>query len=231
MSCSQISFDKDFLGDRPESSGADLEKMFSSQDEADKVLNEAYRNLPYGIPTSLDNRLGGNILESLTDLCQSFRDNISDGPIKYYYNGALSASTVNTSAAYHFAGERDWTAIRYAWMFIENASKVPDYTDQVRARRIAEAKIIIALSYFDMLRYENEVFSSKRARSEKAARLRGKTGGFYIIIITSSARRPAGYTPRDRRWAGRPSGKPGYTAAWCTSPPSRDRCRWPAAGP
>lgn len=153
MSCSQISFDKDFLGDRPESSGADLEKMFSSQDEADKVLNEAYRNLPYGIPTSLDNRLGGNILESLTDLCQSFRDNISDGPIKYYYNGALSASTVNTSAAYHFAGERDWTAIRYAWMFIENASKVPDYTDQVRARRIAEAKIIIALSYFDMLRY------------------------------------------------------------------------------
>lgn len=153
MSCSQISLDKDFLGDRPESSGADITKMFSSAAEADKVLSEAYRNLPYGLPTSQNNKLGGNILESLTDLCQSFRDNISDGPMKYYYNGALSASTVNTSAAYHYAGETDWTAIRYAWLFIENASKVPDYTTQIRNRRIAEAKIIIALSYFDMLRY------------------------------------------------------------------------------
>lgn len=157
MSCSQISFDKDFLGNRPESSGADTKKMFSSAAEADKVLTEAYRNLPYGIPTSLNNKLGGNILESLTDLCQSFRDNISDGPMKYYYNGALSASSVNTSAAYHFAGETDWSAIRYAWLFIENASKVPDYTAQTREARVAEAKIIIALSYFDMLRYSGGV--------------------------------------------------------------------------
>ena len=107
MSCSQISFDKDFLGDRPESSGADIEKMFSSASEADKVLNEAYRNLPYGLPTSLNNKLGGNILESLTDLCQSFRDNISDGPMKYYYNGSLSAATVNSSTAYYFAYETE----------------------------------------------------------------------------------------------------------------------------
>jgi len=157
ISCSQISFDKDFLGERPESSGADITKMFSSASEADKVLNEAYRNLPYGIPTALNNKLGGNILESLTDLCQSFRDNISDGPMKYYYNGSLSASTVNTSAAYHFAGETDWSSIRYAWLFIENASKVPDYTEGLRAKRIAEAKVIIALSYFDMLRYSGGV--------------------------------------------------------------------------
>lgn len=153
MSCSQISLDKDFLGDRPESSGADITKMFSSASEADKVLNEAYRNLPYGIPTSLDNKLGGNILESLTDLCHSFRDNISDGPMKLYYNGSLSASTVNTSAAYCFTSETDWTSIRYAWLFIENVSNVPDYSEEERSRRIAEAKTIIALSYFDMLRY------------------------------------------------------------------------------
>ena len=153
MSCSQISLDKDFLGDRPESSGADITKMFSSASEADKVLNEAYRNLPYGIPTSLDNKLGGNILESLTDLCQSFRDNISDGPMKLYYNGSLSASTVNTSAAYCFTSETDWTSIRYAWLFIENVSNVPDYSEEEKSRRIAEAKTIIALSYFDMLRY------------------------------------------------------------------------------
>ena len=95
MSCSQISFGDKFLGEQPESSGATTAQMFSSRTEAEKVLNHAYRNLTYGLPTSLNNKLGGNVLESLTDLCQSFRDNISDGPVKLYYNGALSASNIN----------------------------------------------------------------------------------------------------------------------------------------
>ncbi len=127
--------------------------MFSSPTEAEKVLNRAYLALPYGIPTSINNKLGVNILESLTDLSQSFRDNISDGPMKYYYNGALSANSVNGSAAYCFGSETDWTAIRYAWLFIENADRVPGYDNAEKQRRIAEAKVIIALSYFEMLRY------------------------------------------------------------------------------
>ena len=127
--------------------------MFSSPTEAEKVLNRAYLALPYGIPTSINNKLGVNILESLTDLSQSFRDNISDGPMKYYYNGALSANSINGSAAYCFGSETDWTAIRYAWLFIENADRVPGYDNAEKQRRIAEAKVIIALSYFEMLRY------------------------------------------------------------------------------
>lgn len=153
VSCSEISFGDSFLGDQPESSGATTEQMFSSPTEAEKVLNRAYLALPYGIPTSINNKLGVNILESLTDLSQSFRDNISDGPMKYYYNGALSANSVNGSAAYCFGSETDWTAIRYAWLFIENADRVPGYDNAEKQRRIAEAKVIIALSYFEMLRY------------------------------------------------------------------------------
>ena len=107
MSCSEISFGDDFLGNRPESSGADVEKMFSNKTEAEKVLTEAYRNLPYGIPTSLDNKLGVNVLECLTDLCQSFRDNISDGPMKLYYNGSLSPNNINENSAYYFGHEKD----------------------------------------------------------------------------------------------------------------------------
>ena len=153
VSCSEISFGDSFLGDQPESSGATTEQMFSSPTEAEKVLNRAYLALPYGIPTSINNKLGVNILESLTDLSQSFRDNISDGPMKYYYNGALSANSVNGSAAYCFGSETDWTAIRYSWLFIENADRVPGYDNAEKQRRIAEAKVIIALSYFEMLRY------------------------------------------------------------------------------
>ena len=153
VSCSEIKFRDSFLGDQPESSGATTEQMFSSPTEAEKVLNRAYLALPYGIPTSINNKLGVNILESLTDLSQSFRDNISDGPMKYYYNGALSANSINGSAAYCFGSETDWTAIRYAWLFIENADRVPGYDNAEKQRRIAEAKVIIALSYFEMLRY------------------------------------------------------------------------------
>lgn len=153
VSCSEISFGDKFLGDQPESSGATTEQMFSSATEAEKVLNRAYLALPYGIPTSINNKLGVNILESLTDLSQSFRDNISDGPMKYYYNGALSPNSVNGSAAYCFGSETDWTAIRYAWLFIENVDRVPDSDNAWKQRRIAEAKVIIALSYFEMLRY------------------------------------------------------------------------------
>ncbi len=155
MSCSQITFGDEFLGNQPESSGADIDQMFSSKTEAEKVLTEAYRKLTYGLPTSINNKLGVNVLECLTDLCQSFRDNISDGPMKYYYNGALSANTVNGNAAYYYGGETDWSSIRYAWLFIENVDRVPDgdYSDAEKARRVAEAKVIIAMNYFDMLRY------------------------------------------------------------------------------
>lgn len=155
MSCSQITFGDEFLGNQPESSGADIDQMFSSKTEAEKVLTEAYRKLTYGLPTSMNNKLGVNVLECLTDLCQSFRDNISDGPMKYYYNGALSANTVNGNAAYYYGGETDWSSIRYAWLFIENVDRVPagDYSDAEKARRVAEAKVIIAMNYFDMLRY------------------------------------------------------------------------------
>lgn len=151
--CSEISFGDDFLGEQPESSGATTEEMFSSKINAEKILVKAYTGVPYGLPTSSDNRLGGNILESITDLCQSFRDNISDAPMKLYYNGSLSATNIPGSAAYVYGGESDWTTIRYAWLFIENVGKVPDMTESEKKIRIAEAKTLIALSYFTMLRY------------------------------------------------------------------------------
>lgn len=153
-SCSEIGFGDDFLGKQPESSGATTEEMFSSRINAEKVITKAYSGLPYGLPTGADSKLGVNILESLTDLCNSFRDNISDGPLKYYYNGALGANNVPVNnVAYRYGGKSDWTTIRYAWLYIENVNKVPDMTAAEKNKRIAEAKMLIAVSYFEMLRY------------------------------------------------------------------------------
>lgn len=152
-SCSEISFGDKFLGEQPESSGATTAEMFSTNVNAEKVLTRAYQGLPYGLPAGGDFKLGGNVLESITDLCQSSRDNISDGPMKLYYNGALSANNIPSSAAYQYGGKSDWTTIRYAWLYIENIDKVPDISAADKLQRVAEAKVLIALSYFQMLRY------------------------------------------------------------------------------
>ena len=156
-SCSEISFGDKFLGEQPESSGATTAEMFSKNINAEKVLTKAYMGLPYGLPAGGDYKLGGNILESITDLCQSSRDNISDGPMKLYYNGALSANNIPASAAYRYGGKSDWTTIRYAWLYIENIDKVPDISAELKRQRVAEAKMLIAISYFEMLRYAGGV--------------------------------------------------------------------------
>lgn len=157
ISCSDLKFGGSFLDQEPENSGATLESMFSSKINSEKVLTKAYTYLPYGIPTNggIYNKLGWNILESLTDINYSFRNNISDGPVGLYYNGALSANipgNVQGCEAYRYGNEVDWSAIRYAWMYIENIRKVPDMSDSEMNTRIAEAKMIIAISYTEMLR-------------------------------------------------------------------------------
>lgn len=157
FSCSDLEFGSNFLDQEPENSGATVEVMFSSRINSEKVLTKVYTYLPYGLPTNggLYNKLGWNILESLTDINYSFRNNISDGPVGLYYNGALSANipgNVQGCEAYRYGGEVDWYAIRYAWLYIENLPKVPDMSEAEKNERIAEAKTILALSYADMLR-------------------------------------------------------------------------------
>lgn len=154
LSCSDLTFGDKFLGSQPENSGAVLDSMFSSKVNADKVLSRAYTYVPYGLPTNGSSLMGGNVMEAITDLYQSFRNNVSDGPTNLYYNGLLS-SNINAAGneLYRYGSRNEYNAIRYAWIYIENVSKVPDMTEVERNERIAEAKMLIAMSYAEMLRY------------------------------------------------------------------------------
>ena len=136
-SCDEISFGDKFLGDAPEREGATLDTMFSSQVNADKVLTSAYFSLPYPLVSSA--RMGGDVLESLTDLNYTFRNN-------QYYTGTMNAS------ANGWSGGANWPIIRYAWLYLENVDRVPDMTDAFKEERKAEAKMLIALAYSEMLR-------------------------------------------------------------------------------
>lgn len=163
--CNDIRFGDDFLGTVPENSGATTDSMFHSKVNADKVLTQAYKFLPYGLPvkptlnTSNNiayDKLGMNILEALSDLYYSTRDNQMDGPANLYYRGTLSSNLSSNNQgheSYRFGNELDYSAIRYAWIYIENADKIPDITEEEKRRRVAEAKMIIAISYAEMLRY------------------------------------------------------------------------------
>lgn len=144
-SCSELTFGNKFLGEEPENSEATLDTMFSSAANADKVLSKAYANLPYGIAAGNEDNLGGQSLECITDLAIYCQGNP-------YYTGAITAAGNSSSQVYLVGGETDWTAIRYAWIFIENINRVPDMTAAQKAERIAEAKMIIAISYTRMLR-------------------------------------------------------------------------------
>ena len=153
VSCSDLTFWNEFLRDQPESSGATTEMMFASKVEADKVLTTAYTGLLYGISTKAQTRFGSDLLEVLTDLSHSWNAQMSNSAVAPYYSGRLNPNDVSASNAYYFGGLSDWKTIRYAWLFIENADKVPDYSTGEKEKRVAEAKVLIALSYFRMMRY------------------------------------------------------------------------------
>jgi hypothetical protein len=88
----------------------------------------------------------------LTDLCHSYL--LGGGANKFYYSGSVSAFIENEhfETKYGYLKEKSWQGIRIAWLFIENADKIPDATPEYISQLKAEARIIIALHYTDMFR-------------------------------------------------------------------------------
>ena len=132
-----------------------MDTLFNSKANADKVLVTAYSYLSIGLPTTSDNKMGGNNIESITDLQHSSRNNINDGPRNLYYNASLNANTVTGAGNenYRFGSESEYYAIRYAAIFIENANRITDATQNEKNSMIAEAKVCMAIAYYNLLRY------------------------------------------------------------------------------
>ena len=155
-SCETLQLGDAGLSSAPETSGATIDTLFAKKKDADKVLVTAYAYLPYGITSDFDSKMGGNVLECITDHAHSNQTFGSDGPRNLYYTGALGSNITSSyagSEAYRFGSEKDYTAIRYAWIFIENADRIPDATEAEIAKMKAEAKMCIAIAYANMLRY------------------------------------------------------------------------------
>ncbi len=156
VACESLRLGDAGLSKAPETSGATIDTLFASLTDADKVLVSAYYNLPYGLVSDFDSKMGSDFLESITDHFISNKHSDSDGPNNLYYSGGLSANLTGSYAGgenYRFGSEKDYTVIRYAWLFLENADRIPDADPALLARRKAEAKVCMAIAYANMLRY------------------------------------------------------------------------------
>lgn len=164
-SCSDIKFGDNFLEKAP---GVDVtqDTIFSSKMYAERALTAAYSTLRYGIVgpnkteaefplTYMGNKLGYDCLEALTDIDHTFCT--WGGVDGLYYNGQYNAATEETSSStkygYNPDREYSWIGIRRAYIYIENVDKVPDMTDTEKRQGKAEAKMIIASHYHEMLRH------------------------------------------------------------------------------
>lgn len=153
--CNDLKIGDDFLEKGP---GADvtLDTIFSSKQFAERALVAAYKHLPYGVMYSWDpaeDKLGVDLLESTTDLCQSYLG-WGCGAERHYYNGQYNASVSDTyDVMYAYTKERSWEAIRKAYIFLENVDRVPDMTESEKAIRKGEAQMIIAVQYTQMMRH------------------------------------------------------------------------------
>ncbi|PWE00324.1 RagB/SusD family nutrient uptake outer membrane protein [Marinilabilia rubra] len=142
--------------DTPPELDVTVDTVFTRLEYAERYLYGAYTTLPYGLNTNWSDKgdkLGMDILESLTDLAHSYL--AWGGSNQLYYSGQYAAVTENSSSKtkFHFSKEQTWEGIRNGWIFIENADKIPDVEDDYREQLKAEAKMVIALHYTDMFRH------------------------------------------------------------------------------
>ena len=159
VSCEDFAVGEKFL-QKPPSSDVTVDTIFSTAEYARKVLWYSYSLMPYGYPTgyNFSTAMWYGILEGLTDLNDS---NLSwDGVSMLYYNGSYNAGSEDATASnggsatkFRFTSRNSWKCIRHAWILIENVDRVPDMSDDEKSRLKAEAKIIIAIQYAEMLRH------------------------------------------------------------------------------
>lgn len=168
VSCSDLKFGNDFLEKAP---GVDvtIDTVFSCKKYADRALNAAYLSVPcglvlnnnatnghFGASVYMNNAsvIGNDSLDALTDIIQT---SCSWGGCKsIYYTGSYSAATEDGGGGkFCYANDRTfvWTGIRKAYLYMDNVDRVPDMTDEEKALRKAECKMIIATNYLHALRH------------------------------------------------------------------------------
>lgn len=138
----------DFLEKAP-SVDKDKNYVFDDPEYAKGFLWNTYGTLYYGRQLSEGDRGNGSAIDGLTD---SFTCGLTwCSMYNTYYSGQFTSNTNPGSCVYSYSAGTQWSGIRKAWLFIENIGRTPGIDDGEKRRLVAEAKMIIACHYADML--------------------------------------------------------------------------------
>lgn len=138
----------------PDKSIFSIDSVFSKKVNVDKFLYSLYQDAPKilhnwgGTGAAAGYILNGASRTSITDEAGSL------GLQPAYNSHLVNAGNVNSGWFTSVQGEDDyarhWNTIRKCYTMIENVSKVPDMTQELKLRYKGEAQVLIALEYFEM---------------------------------------------------------------------------------
>lgn len=150
--CEDLKFGEAFL-EKPLSNELNIDSVFHKKIYAEQALAEVYHSLPDFLP--MQGRLGYGVLEMLTDL----GDWNKKGAPKFYSGTVDGTNAFLEHLPYRLDTDRNTIGvgpiygIRRAYIYIENVDRVTDMTPEEKAIGKAEAQMIIAFHYTQMLRY------------------------------------------------------------------------------
>jgi len=154
--------------EKPESEDVTLDTIFGSTEYAERVLWYAYRSLRMGLPRNPESsNIGRQLQADITDLSHNFMT--WGGVVQFYYPAAISSSNASVTDVgypdywlvplvtlpfvdYTDRGVSTFKAIRNCNIFLQNVDRVPDMTENYKARLKAEAKTLIAYNMIELFR-------------------------------------------------------------------------------
>ena len=147
-----LAFGNKFL-QKPPSTDVTIDTVFSTAEYARRTLWYSYQYLPYGLETKgyWTTMWLGN-LEGLTDLNN---DNVGySGVQRVYYDGNYNAAKEDTPRATYMATKirfnesetHMWSAIRNAWILVENVDRVPDM-DEAEIEELVHNLVVCHILY------------------------------------------------------------------------------------
>lgn len=152
VGCEDLKFGNNFL-EKPVSDEVSIDTVFSQKRYADEALNQFYKSLPDYTPSLRGYHPEGFILDLYSDVGYTTRLS--------WTHGAITSSSGVSNFPYQLSNTEvmgDPTyGIRKAYIYIENVDKVQDMSDNEKKVRKAEAKVVIAYHYMDMIRYYGAV--------------------------------------------------------------------------
>ena len=149
-----ISFANDFL-DKAPGADATIDTIFTNAEYTRRFVTSMYRYQYYGLPyrnaTSAPHTSSywHGMFEALSD-CWHLHYKSSE-MYKHLYSGSLSSTSGNT--CYGYKDQKLWETLRYGYILIDNIDRCTEMEQTERNRLVAEAKCLMAQSYYNMFRF------------------------------------------------------------------------------